>query len=317
MAMSFSRPAQTFSPSYRKRPSKESVARHWYHMSAVGPNGLREAFISKSVVRNLVEFSRLAWQRQQTETIGWLLGRVFSDDDGPYIYVEKAIEAPHAERSRAFVRTTPEDASFLAEMTSLELVNLEKLGWWHSHPNLGLDRYSGTDRSNQEMWCPLDYQIGLLVALDQQRAVIRGYVGPTGHEIEEALPINTGAPASGRRVAPNPRESNSASRNEQTRVAQPPSGPSLPASDSDRRPDRVRDEESSDDQEDSEDHGRAAGSRNRIRDGYNLSDGSSRIMKVLTGYVLEFLVAVVVVAVVIIVFLVGIFVYDRWSSYHS
>lgn len=166
-------------PGFRQR--RAFLSDNWFHFSRPSEDGgVFDAFVSRKVL-DLIEADTRKWGN--LETIGWLAGRVLSDEQGIYVYVTAAASAPDAIRERCHVETTPCDDVYLVSLYSDDWADLDKLGWWHSHPNLGMTRYSGTDFANQELWCGEEYQLGLLVARDGDVSRVAGFGGPDGEDM--------------------------------------------------------------------------------------------------------------------------------------
>ena len=167
-----------YEPTFRRR--RDHLVADWFLFECRAEGEFYQGFVHRRVLKVINEETIHCGD---LETIGFLVGRAFRDDQGYYAYVTDAIVAPYAERNRTTVRTTEQDAVFLNEYMQNDAIHLDKIGWWHSHPNLGLTRYSGTDHINQEQWCSEPHQMALLVARDEDISRIVGFHGPDSTEM--------------------------------------------------------------------------------------------------------------------------------------
>lgn len=73
----------------------------------------------------------------EVEVCGVLVGNVFQDDLGPFLYVEAAIRGEHAGNLAAQVTFTSETWTYIhQEMESHPDQRI--LGWYHTHPDFGI-----------------------------------------------------------------------------------------------------------------------------------------------------------------------------------
>lgn len=158
-------------PAYRRRPDPDASGFAMYEPEPDRPT----VFVCQSVIEKIADHSR---DKGPDEAIGFLSGRVFRDDGGPWVVVSEAWCCQHARASRTTVETTDRDERLLEVWRHGEGIALDRLGWWHSHYELRFHQYSGVDRDNQGLWCPKPWQVGLLVLVDDGAVRVRCYQGP-------------------------------------------------------------------------------------------------------------------------------------------
>lgn len=163
-------PGPMYAPAYRQRPASDQAG-----LLAFEADGTPCVYIRREAVDRVVEHCH---RHGPNEAIGFLAGRVFQDDDGYWTLVETALCCDHARRSPSSVETTEQDQDELDQWRRDAGLVYDRLGWWHSHYELRLASYSSVDRRNQDLWCPSDWQVGLLVIVDDGIARLRFYRGP-------------------------------------------------------------------------------------------------------------------------------------------
>jgi proteasome lid subunit RPN8/RPN11 len=83
------------------------------------------------------------------EICGVLVGNVYRDDAGPFLYVEAGIRGEHAGSQGAQVTFTPETWAHVQEEMEKHHPEKKILGWYHTHPGFGVF-LSGMDLFIQE-----------------------------------------------------------------------------------------------------------------------------------------------------------------------
>ena len=108
------------------------------HVSADIPNRKRSVtgvrlFISENVINDMIWHSEVGGEN---EVMGLLIGRTYSDDEGIYVTVEKAMTSS--------LLSNPVSVKFNSESMEELIDGLDCLrdgemitGWYHSHPGLG------------------------------------------------------------------------------------------------------------------------------------------------------------------------------------
>lgn len=130
-------------------------------------------FIAESALKTIAESATKA---MPTETIGYLCGRPFRDEQGTWIVVAGAVEAQGARRTAASVETTLVDERELVRELTSEFPTAEKIGWWHSHP-FDSPSYSHVDLDSQRLWQE-PYHLGLLACVVGGDVTIHAFAGP-------------------------------------------------------------------------------------------------------------------------------------------
>jgi len=72
------------------------------------------------------------------EVCGILVGDVYRDDDGIYLYVEAMIEGKRASEAAAQVTFTADTWSDIQRTMDAQYPNSRIVGWYHTHPNFGI-----------------------------------------------------------------------------------------------------------------------------------------------------------------------------------
>jgi proteasome lid subunit RPN8/RPN11 len=98
---------------------------------------------------------------QDVEVCGVLVGDVYRDDSGPWLYVEDAIEGDHAAQRDAQVTFTAETWAHIQSVMDADHPDKKILGWYHTHPGFGIF-LSEMDQFIQENFFPLPWQVALV-----------------------------------------------------------------------------------------------------------------------------------------------------------
>lgn len=168
-------PLRESQPAHRPRPQQLPG----YHRFQQGEF---EAFVSEAKVLRKIQLQ--ARQSKPFESIGWLMGRVFSDLRGDYLIVTEVLLAEESESRPCSVSTTSRDCLSFLKASEQEHPTLDLVGWYHSHP-LDLHEYSATDKRNQQSW-QQPYQLGLLVVVGSGPTTIHAFHGPGSERMEPA-----------------------------------------------------------------------------------------------------------------------------------
>lgn len=72
------------------------------------------------------------------EICGVLIGDIFKDADGPYLEITNVIKGEHADNKAGEVKFTHETWSHINDVKDTEFPNKRIVGWYHSHPGLGI-----------------------------------------------------------------------------------------------------------------------------------------------------------------------------------
>lgn len=99
--------------------------------------------------------------KEGLESMGLLLGEVYSHDGTQYVEVHDYITA-HNDSTAISVRFTPEAFSQLARQLSKRHRDQLITGWCHSHPSYGCF-LSSTDLSTQRRFFPEPWHVALVI----------------------------------------------------------------------------------------------------------------------------------------------------------
>ncbi|TWT95386.1 hypothetical protein Pla108_35340 [Botrimarina colliarenosi] len=160
-----------YQPAWRNRPSQPPST-----MVAYCDVDDRPTVFVAGAVLDAIAAATSEWAPD--EAIGFLAGRVFEDQWGYWTLVLGSTDCKHAKRSRVTVETIDRDLLELDAWYSRDALGLDRIGWWHSHYELGVSHYSGVDLKNQALWCEKPWQVGLLVVVEDGETAIRCYQGP-------------------------------------------------------------------------------------------------------------------------------------------
>jgi proteasome lid subunit RPN8/RPN11 len=95
------------------------------------------------------------------EVCGILVGNVYRDEAGPFLYVEASIRGEHAGSQDAQVTFTTETWTHVQEEMEKHHAGERVLGWYHTHPGFGIF-LSGMDLFIQENFFSLPWQVAFV-----------------------------------------------------------------------------------------------------------------------------------------------------------
>jgi proteasome lid subunit RPN8/RPN11 len=95
------------------------------------------------------------------EVCGVLVGNVYRDEHGPYLYVAGAIRGDRASGLAAQVTFTAETWAEIQEVMDREHPDERIVGWYHTHPGFGVF-LSGMDLFIQDHFFNLPWQVALV-----------------------------------------------------------------------------------------------------------------------------------------------------------
>lgn len=160
------------------RPQNRSVMEFCVEKGIDGNSLSRDGlliFIEDEALSSLLDFLKSETSREHG---GVLLGEPFWDPErGQYFAnVRRAIPAHHTEGSAVHLQFTSQTWDYIAGFIEENLPGASIIGWFHSHPNLGVFM-SGTDRATQAAfydhpWCvavvvdPVIHQTGWFAGKD-------------------------------------------------------------------------------------------------------------------------------------------------------
>ena len=98
---------------------------------------------------------------QDVEVCGVLVGNIYRDVSGPWLYIENAVEGDHAAERAAQVTFTAETWAHIQAIMDKEHPDKRILGWYHTHPGFGIF-LSEMDLFIQENFFPLPWQAALV-----------------------------------------------------------------------------------------------------------------------------------------------------------
>jgi proteasome lid subunit RPN8/RPN11 len=97
----------------------------------------------------------------EIEVCGVLVGNVYHDAQGPWLYVQHAIEGTLATGRAAQVTFTAETWEHIQSVMDRDHPNQRILGWYHTHPGFGIF-LSDMDLFIQENFFPEPWQVALV-----------------------------------------------------------------------------------------------------------------------------------------------------------
>jgi proteasome lid subunit RPN8/RPN11 len=95
------------------------------------------------------------------EVCGVLVGNVYHDDAGPYLYIEASIRGEHAGSQDAQVTFTAATWTHVQDEMDRHHPDRRMLGWYHTHPRFGIF-LSGMDLFIQQNFFGLPWQVAFV-----------------------------------------------------------------------------------------------------------------------------------------------------------
>jgi proteasome lid subunit RPN8/RPN11 len=134
----------------------------WERREPPAASGKREdrfqALVRQSVLNAVHRHGQSA---ADIEVCGVLVGNVYHDAAGPWLYVEHAIEGNGATQRAAQVTFTAETWQHIQSIMDRDYPDKRILGWYHTHPGFGIF-LSDMDVFIQENFFPEPWQIALV-----------------------------------------------------------------------------------------------------------------------------------------------------------
>jgi proteasome lid subunit RPN8/RPN11 len=94
-----------------------------------------QAIITRSALNDMHRHGRSS---PDVEVCGVIVGNVYRDERGPYLYVEASIKGDHAAGKTAQVTFTSETWTHINDEMERNFVGRKILGWYHTHPGFGI-----------------------------------------------------------------------------------------------------------------------------------------------------------------------------------
>jgi proteasome lid subunit RPN8/RPN11 len=91
--------------------------------------------IKRSVLEEIGEHGR---STQDIEVCGVMVGSIYFDAAGPFLYVEAIIQGDHASGQAAQVTFTAETWAHVQDVMERDFTGLRVIGWYHTHPGYGI-----------------------------------------------------------------------------------------------------------------------------------------------------------------------------------
>ncbi len=134
----------------------------WPEMAAPLVDGRREgkfqAIIKRQVLDRIHDHGR---SNTEVEVCGVLVGNVFQDELGPYLYITDAIQGDAASQHATQVTFTAETWDHIQNVMDTEHAGKKIVGWYHTHP--GFDIFlSGMDLFIQDNFFNLPWQVAFV-----------------------------------------------------------------------------------------------------------------------------------------------------------
>jgi proteasome lid subunit RPN8/RPN11 len=134
----------------------------WERRELPAVSGKREDRF-QAVVRQSVlnQIHRHGLSSADIEVCGVLVGNVYHDPSGAWLYIEKAIEGNHATQRAAQVTFTADTWAHIQAIMDKDYPDKRILGWYHTHPGFGIF-LSDMDVFIQENFFPEPWQVALV-----------------------------------------------------------------------------------------------------------------------------------------------------------
>ncbi len=124
--------------------------------------GTREGRFQAVIKRSaLNEIHKHGQSTTEVEICGVLVGNVYRDARGPYLYVEAGIRGEHAGSANAQVTFTAETWNHIQKVMEESHPDKRILGWYHTHPGFGIF-LSGMDLFIHENFFNEAWQVALV-----------------------------------------------------------------------------------------------------------------------------------------------------------
>ena len=134
----------------------------WPQMAAPKVKGRREcgfqAIIKRAVLDQVHDHGR---SNTQVEICGVLVGNVFQDEFGPYLYITDAIQGDAASQHATQVTFTAETWDHIQNVMDTEHTGKKIVGWYHTHPGFEIF-LSGMDLFIQDNFFNLPWQVAFV-----------------------------------------------------------------------------------------------------------------------------------------------------------
>lgn len=171
--------SDTFRPTVQSEATLPADALWW-----VAPRDL-QVIIVWEAWREIHRHVRSDTSREQ---IGLLMGTVFRDTGGAYrTLVTQALPLPSSDASPVHVALTHESTGRIAEALRRLPSESTVVGWYHSHPNLGVF-LSGTDLRTQRACFAQDWHVAVVVdPVRRESGVFTGASGMPARRRVEGL----------------------------------------------------------------------------------------------------------------------------------
>ena len=124
--------------------------------------GTREQFFQVIFRQSVLDqIHRHGKAHTQVEVCGVLVGDIFHDDQGPYAYVQAAIQGNDAVNKQTQVTITSQTWSRIHETLEKEHPDKRIVGWYHTHPGFGIF-LSGMDLFIQDNFFNEPWQVAFV-----------------------------------------------------------------------------------------------------------------------------------------------------------
>jgi proteasome lid subunit RPN8/RPN11 len=176
------------------------LARELPRIRDLRKNGF-QVVIARSALNDMHRHGR---SQPDVEVCGVLVGNVYRDDNGPYLYVEANIKGDHAAGKTAQVTFTAETWNHINDEMERDHAGRKILGWYHTHPGFGIF-LSEMDLFIQNNFFPEPWQVAYVY--DPKSGEDGIFVWKHGQATRDAYlvdpdTINTDPPVSKEQAAP-------------------------------------------------------------------------------------------------------------------
>jgi len=152
----------TLPPAVPARDVSQIKITDWERRELPAVSGKREeryqAVVKQSVLNQI---HRHGLSTTDIEVCGVLVGNVYHDPSGPWLYIERAIEGNHATQRAAQVTFTADTWAHIQAIMDKDYPDKRILGWYHTHPGFGIF-LSDMDVFIQENFFPEPWQVAFV-----------------------------------------------------------------------------------------------------------------------------------------------------------
>lgn len=117
-----------------------------------------QAVIKQAVLDDIHDHGKSS---PEAEICGVLVGNVYRDNEGPYLYIDHSIRGDSAENRAAQVTFKAETWTHIQNIMERDHPDAKIVGWYHTHPGFGIF-LSGMDLFIQDNFFNLPWQVAFV-----------------------------------------------------------------------------------------------------------------------------------------------------------